>query len=76
MKFHQIAAKIAETPLSDQERALIPKANVFIMDWEVDGGTFPPEVQKIVDEKYGKDYAPSEARAIIKWFQETAPGDY
>lgn len=77
MRFHQIASKISgETPLSEWEMKTLPKANVFIMDWEADGGIFPPEVQKIVDEKYGQEYTPSEARTIIKWFRETAPGDY
>jgi hypothetical protein len=37
----------AQKPLTSWERKQLPKANVWVMDWEMDGGTLPRDVQRL-----------------------------
>lgn len=73
-----VAARVASLevkPLTPDEEKLMGRVNVFIMDWEADGGHLPPDLQKIFD-KPDFHYTPDEARKLIAWFNRTAPGSY
>ena len=61
-------------PLSKNELRDMAKANVFIMDWEMDGGTLPPAVESISNLR--RNLKPDEQRIILDWFYSTAPGNY
>lgn len=63
-----------EKPLSDREKKELPKANSFLMDWEADGGTIPPKLDRYMNA--GHKLLPSEAREIIEFFRTHAPGNY
>jgi len=65
---------LREAALAPREEKDLAKANVWIMDWVVDGGTLPPEVERISDLR--RPLTDREARIILKWFYMTAPGDF
>ena len=50
------------------------RVNMFIMDWEMDGGTLPPGLQKISDLR--RKLTDREKKKLFDWFNRTAPGDY
>lgn len=68
------ALQEAECPLTAAEKRTMGKVNVFIMDWEMDGGSLPPDIEKLASAN--RPLTPSEARKLIAWFHRTAPGDY
>lgn len=63
-----------EKPLTPREEADLRKANIWVMDWEMDGGTLPKEIEKITS--IPRRLTPSEARVLLEWFYVTAPGAY
>lgn len=65
---------VRNEPLKEFEDLDVGKANMWIMDWEMDGGTLPREVQRVHDLR--RKLKPDEQRVILKWFWSTAPGDY
>ena len=73
----RVAARwLANRPaaLTDREERDLGKANVWVMDWEMDGGTLPPEIQRISGLR--RPPTDREKRILLKWFYETAPGNY
>lgn len=70
----EMARRIAAGQLSSKEEKLLAKANVWIMDVEMDGGTLPPEVERISSLR--RRLNPDEARVLIDFFYRTAPGNY
>jgi len=63
-----------EEPLDREEEKQLARANVFMMDVEMDGGTLPPAIDKL-NSKKGK-LSPSESRQVLRWFDATAPGNF
>jgi len=63
-----------EKPLTPNEQKDLARANMFVMDWEVDGGNFPREINKLVNTR--RRLTPNESRVILDWFYRTAPGDF
>ena len=62
-----------EKPLSPEEKKDLARANVFIMDFEVDGGILPPDVEALTN----KDMLSStEERRVIQWAKSIAPGNF
>lgn len=62
-------------PLTHEEQRELKTANVFLMDFVVDGlGTLPPKIAKI--EALSRPLKPAEARDLLDWFRRTAPGDF
>ena len=47
---------------------------MWAMDWEMDGGTLPSNIQWIIDIR--RRLQPAEQREMIVWFENTAPGNY
>jgi hypothetical protein len=75
MNFRCIAARIANgKPLTPEEQKLLSRVNIFIMDWEIDGGRLPDDLQQIADQD--RSLTPDEARKLIAWFNKTAPGNF
>jgi len=73
MDLHAIANRVAgEKPLTPEEEKDLAKANVFVMDFEADGGTLPPDV----DDLMSRSPSPSEARKLIQWAKERTPGSF
>ena len=69
--------KNPNAPLTPEEEKLLGKANVYLMDVEMDGGTWPPAVQKVTDKYgWGKPMPPAAARVILDFFYRNAPGDF
>ena len=66
--------KSKEDSLTDEEIKKYKKANVYAMDVEVDGGTLPDWIQKMMHASYKP--TTKEKRKLIKWFYENAPGNY
>lgn len=66
--------KNKEDSLTDEEIKKYKKANVYAMDVEVDGGTLPDWIQKMMHASYKP--TTKEKRKLIKWFYENAPGNY
>jgi hypothetical protein len=66
--------RVDEKPLDREEEKRLARANVFMMDVEMDGGTLSPAIDKL-NSKEGK-LSPSEARVVLRWFDATAPGTY
>lgn len=68
------SSKHKDEDLTPEEKKLLGKANVYAMDWEMDGGTLPEWVDKMMH----ASYKPSnhEKRKLIQWFRENARGDY
>lgn len=70
-----LAAAKDDGPLTEAEKRELGKANMWVMDWEMDGlGKFPKEIEKIVELR--RTLKPSEARVLLEWFRRTAPGNY
>jgi hypothetical protein len=65
---------LREAALSPREEKDLAKANVWIMDWVVDGGSLPPEVERVSDLR--RPLTDREARLILKWYYATAPGNF
>jgi hypothetical protein len=61
-------------PLTSEEEHTAGKANVWAMDWEMDGGTLPRNIQRISDTR--RRLKPAEVRELNYWFYQTAPGDF
>ena len=53
----------------------VPRANVFVMDFECDGGVLPAEIDAIVN-KPDSDCTEQELHAFLAWFYANASGDY
>ena len=60
--------------LTPREERDLAKANVWVMDWEMDGGTLPPEIEEISN-KQG-ELSDEEKRTLLDWFYSTAPGNF
>lgn len=74
MRLWRIALRIAgEKPLSPDEKKELAKANVFVMDFEADGGTFPPDIYTLMNKSH---LSPTEERRIIQWAKGLAPGNF
>jgi len=63
-----------EIPLNTREKKDLAKANVWIMDVEMDDGRLPPEIESLSNLQ--RPLKPSEQRKILEWYYQTAPGDY
>jgi len=71
----KVLAGNRNAPLTPEEQRELKTANVFLMDFVVDGwGTLPPEIAKI--EALTRSLHPAEARDLLDWFRRTAPGDF
>ena len=64
----------AEKPLTPYEQRQIAKANVYIMDVEVDGGSFPKRIEQLNNLR--RRLTPDEDREVLAWFDRNAPGNY
>jgi len=64
----------SDKPLTIREEKELEKANVFLMDVEIEGGSLPPRIQALSD--LPRRFTPSEAREILDYFYKTAPGNY
>lgn len=80
---HRLEEGTAATrPLTDDERRQLGKANVWAMDWEMDGGRLPPEVAQVInipDPGRGqgqREKTPAQVRVLLAWYHRTAPGSY
>lgn len=74
MRLLQIAARVAgEKPLSDEEKKELARANIFVMDYEMDGGSLPPDIEALSTKEA---LTPSEERKIIAWAKRLAPGNF
>ena len=69
-----MAAAKDDSPLTDEERRALPRANMWVMDWEMDGLELPKDVQKVVNLK--RQPRPSETRILLEWFWNKAPRNY
>ena len=66
---------VVNESLSPREQRELEKANVWLMDWEVEGyGALPAEIKKIADTT--RKLTDSEKRTLLNWYYRTAPGDY
>jgi len=68
------AKKYSPAPLTPEEHKLMGKANIWVMDWEMDGGTLPRNIQLLSDLR--RPLKPAEARELLDWFYHTAPGNF
>jgi hypothetical protein len=66
--------KNPKAPLTPDEEKKLAKANVYIMDVEMDGGRLPSDVQKAWDQNGPQ--TPANARIILDYFYRHAPGDF
>lgn len=70
MDLKSVAMRIAAgKPLSPEEKRKLGKANVFLMDFEMDGGTLPPEIEALSS----GELDPDQARTVIRWAESRAP---
>ena len=58
-------------PLSDAEQRRLGKANAYALDWMDDGGTLPPEIDRLVNQTARK-LTPEEGRRMIAWMDKVA----
>jgi hypothetical protein len=70
----QAATPNPDAPLTAEEVKLMGSVNVFLMDVEMDGGTFPPKIQKITDLR--RRLKPAEQRQLITYFYQNARGSF
>jgi len=68
------AARFDNKPLTPEEVKESGKANIWLMDWEMDGGKLPPNIQRISDIR--RRLKPAEVRELLDWFYRTAPGGF
>jgi hypothetical protein len=59
---------------AEARRRLIACANMWAMDWVMDGGTLPPRIETM--QHAGHVSTPADEDALIDWFNRTAPGDF
>lgn len=64
----------SDKPLTRRELDTLAKANVYLMDVEMDGGVLPPRIQEISELR--RRYTLSESREILDYFYHNAPGNY
>ena len=58
-------------PLSAEEQRRLGKANAYALDWMDDGGTLPPEIDRLVNQTARK-LTPEEGRRMIAWLDKVA----
>jgi len=56
-----------------ERKKFLSKAFIFAMDWEADGGTIPPEIDKLLHADYRM--TKEEENQLIHWFFDTCPTD-
>lgn len=61
-------------PLTPEEVKESGRAYIWLMDWEMDGGTLPRNIQRINDIR--RRLKPAEVRELNDWFYTTAPGGW
>ena len=64
----------ADRPLTKAELRDLGKASIWAMDVEIDGGTVPPEIDRLIQRS--RSLTPKEARVVLDWFYRTAPGSF
>lgn len=73
-RLQQIATKVAgEKPLTPEEKKELARANIFVMDFEADGGTLPSNIDDLASKQ---TLSPSEARSLIEWAKGLTPGNF
>lgn len=68
------AASKKDKPLTPREVKLMKSVNVFLMDFEMDGGVLPPDIERLSGLR--RRLTPSESRALIEFFETHAPGSF
>jgi hypothetical protein len=70
-----LAKRNRNAPLTSEEQRTLKTANVYLMDFVVDGwGVLLPKIAKI--EALTRPLKPAEARDLLDWFYRTAPGNF
>lgn len=64
----------AEKPLTPREERDMARANVYLMDVEMDGRRLPAAIEKLNNLR--RKLRPSEQRQILDYFYNNAPGNY
>jgi hypothetical protein len=67
-------AEAKDRPLTDLEKRDFGKVAIWAMDVEMDGGTVPDRIDKLLDRS--RHLSPKETREVLKWYYSTAPGNY
>jgi hypothetical protein len=71
---YDLKGPFSNAPLKEWEQRKMPKVNMWIMDLEMEGGGLPPEVQRVDDLR--RRLKPAEKRVLIKFYEQSAPGNY
>ena len=61
-------------PLTDTEQRDLAAAFIWAMDIDADGGTVPPKIDVLLHRDRWDNLTIEEARFILDWFRQTAPG--
>jgi len=75
-----LKTRLSSSPLTPEELRDLKRANTYVMDIEVEGGTrgwagpLPPEVQAVSDLR--RELKPAEARIVLAFFYRYAPGNF
>ena len=75
-----LKTRLSNSPLTSEELRSLGRANIYLMDIEIEGGAqgwsgpLPPEVQAVSDLR--RKPTPTEARIVLAFFERYAPGNF